>query len=1037
MKYHIKRFIILITIWACCMNSYAYDFEVDGLYYKKLSTSEVEVIGNNKDKYVGEIIIPEKVSYSEVEYIVSSIGNMAFYNCSELSGAISIPNTVKSIGSSAFYNCSGLTGELVIPSSVSTIGNSAFSGCSGLTGPLNIPSSVVSIGDWAFYNCSGLTGSLSIPQNVKTIGEYAFCQCSGFTRELSLPDGITEIGTSTFSGCSGLTGTLVIPNSVTCIGESAFRGCSGFYGKLNLPSSVTSIGNSAFISCSGITQVLIPNTTTSIGNWAFAFCKAINEVISEIDSPFDISGLVFYAISSNAILLVPKGTKGSYESFDGWIKNFKNIIEADTEISLSITANGYGTAYFGTTTIKNQTKSFSMGYGTSATISFIPDNGYKIGSVKLNNKDITSEVVDYTYTIKEIEDNVSIVVSFESISGTLYSLSINANGNGYAKYNGDITRQDANSYIVKAGSSPYISFVPDEGYRTAKILENNVDVTSKVLYNSYTVSNITKNTLISVWFEEKPVTTYSLSLKAIGNGSVTYDNMSLSNQSQTFTVNEGAYASLVFSPENGYRVKSVLVDNKDVTSEVKNNLYTISNITKNTTVEVEFEAIPIPTYTITVTAAGNGSATVGDATIKNKTQQFTLNEGTNVIVIFTPENGNSIKSVKVNDVDITASVTGNRHVIEGLTANTTIEVTFVEDVNALTVDGINYSVISQSEKTIKLMGGNIGQVLTVLATVTQNEATWKVADIDKEALKSNAELAAIIWEPEVAFTATVSNSNLLLYVKADQYAPASIKNVIVNGVASDIILDDAANGNDFYCPQTFTAQKISYSHHYGMETGIGTSKGWETIALPFDVQTITHHTKGNIVPFANWKEEDSTKPFWLYELTGSGFVEATNIKAYTPYVISMPNNPKYDDQWQLNGVVTFSANSVTIEKTEDLKTASFQDRTFVPNFANKAANGGFYALNVVNDYSSNNSGMVEGSRFVLNMRQIHPFEAYMTTTSNSSRAIGIFDDMTTAIHEIETKMEAKQNAVFDLQGRRMNDLKKGVYIKNGKKYIKK
>ena len=370
-----------------------------------------------------------------------------------------------------------------------------------------------------------------------------------------------------------------------------------------------------------------------------------------------------------------------------------------------------------------------------------------------------------------------------------------------------------------------------------------------------------------------------------------------------------------------------------------------------------------------------------------------------------------------------------------MSANTTVSVTFVEDVNALTVNGVNYTVVSQANKTVKVTGGDYGQVLTVPATVTSNGTTWTITGIDDNALKDNKEMAAVVWNPTAAFTATVSNPNLLLYVKSSQYAPSAIKNVVVNGTASSITLVDATSGNSFYCPQRFTAQKISYTHNYNMMTGIGESKGWETIALPFDVRTISHSAKGNIIPFANWNHQSSAKPFWLYELAGTGFVEASEIKAYTPYIISMPNNPKYDNPWLLKGSVTFESTSITVEVTEDLKTATYGDRTFVPNFSDKAANEGLYALNVINDYATNNSGMTEGSKFVLNMRQIHPFEAYMTTMSNASQMFGIFEDMTTSIRTVDNEEWTISNDVYDLQGRKVTGTKKGVYIKNGKKLI--
>ena len=116
----------------------------------------------------------------------------------------------------------------------------------------------------------------------------------------------------------------------------------------------------------------------------------------------------------------------------------------------------------------------------------------------------------------------------------------------------------------------------------------------------------------------------------------------------------------------------------------------------------------------------------------------------------------------------------------------------------------------------------------------------------------------------------------MLYVKDTPYAPATIQNVVVNGIASRIVLTDASTGNNFYCPQAFSAMQISYTHNYQMQTGIDEVKGWETIALPFNVQAVSHAAKGAIKPFASWKNGDSEKPFWLYELTGSGFRPGIN-----------------------------------------------------------------------------------------------------------------------------------------------------------------
>ena len=705
-----------------------------------------------------------------------------------------------------------------------------------------------------------------------------------------------------------------------------------------------------------------------------------------------------------------------------------------TTYSLSIKATGNGTATYDGTSVRGKTSSFTVTKGTSATIAFAPDNGYRIKSVKVNNTDATTKVTNNTYTISNISSDTSVEVVFEA--NPTYTLAITSTGNGSASYNGTTIRGKTSSFTVYEGTSATVSFTPDSGHRIASVKENSKDVTANVTNNRYTINSITANTKLEVTFEEIPPTTYSLSITATGNGSVTYNNVTLINKTQTFTVNEGEYATISISPESGYRIKSVMLNSTDVTANVKDNQYTTSKITSNTTMKVTFEAIPITTYTLTIKATGNGSASYDGTSVREKTSTFTVNEGTSISIAFSPDNGNSISSVKVDGNDVTSEVSGNRYVIENIASNKSVEVIFIEDVNALTVEGVNFKVTSQSDKTIIVVGGDFGQVLTVPAEVTQNGTTWEVTGIDNDALKNHIELAAIIWNPEVAFTATVNNPNLLLYVKAEEYNLSGIKNVIVNGTASNITLVDDASGNSFYCPQAFTAQKISYTHTYSMTTGVGETKGWETITLPFDVQTVKHISKGTIVPFAKWKQGDIEKPFWLYELTGDGFKPAESINAYTPYIISMPNNPQYDTQWLLNGEVTFTSNSVTIGETKDVKTASYMDRIFTPCFTDKAGNEGLYALNALNDYSRSNGGSPEGSRFILNLRNIHPFEAYMTTVSGARFAIDIFEDMTTTIETIESIPSKSGKTIYDLQGRKINTpSKKGVYIINGKKQI--
>ena len=92
--------------------------------------------------------------------------------------------SVTSIGDVAFYNCSGLT-SITIPDCVTSIGSSAFSGCSGLTS-IVIPDSVISIGDDAFYGVNigytinyVLNGGTNVSANPQTVDIYDFIGSDG------------------------------------------------------------------------------------------------------------------------------------------------------------------------------------------------------------------------------------------------------------------------------------------------------------------------------------------------------------------------------------------------------------------------------------------------------------------------------------------------------------------------------------------------------------------------------------------------------------------------------------------------------------------------------------------------------------------------------------------------------------------------------------------------------------------------------------------------------------------------------------------
>ena len=262
------------------------------------------------------------ISSLVIEGNVTSIGDFAFYHCSDISGTLTIPNSVTSIGEHAFTLCSGFTGNLIIPNSVTSIGENAFVSCSGFNGNLTISNSLTLIKENVFAYCSGFTGNLTIPNSVTSIGESAFALCSGFTG-LTIGNSVTSIEFDAFALCSGFTGDLTIPNSVTTIAMQAFRNCSGFTG-LTIGNSVATIGDGAFYLCTGFTGILtIPNSVTSIGEYVFDYCSGLTDIVVRWTTPLYVVN-TFYGV--NATLHVPIGTKALYEVAQVW-KDFDPIVE--------------------------------------------------------------------------------------------------------------------------------------------------------------------------------------------------------------------------------------------------------------------------------------------------------------------------------------------------------------------------------------------------------------------------------------------------------------------------------------------------------------------------------------------------------------------------------------------------------------------------------------------------------------------------------------------------------------------------------------
>ena len=227
----------------------------------------------------------------------------------------------------------------------------------------------------------------------------------------------------------------------------------------------------------------------------------------------------------------------------------------------------------------------------------------------------------------------------------------------------------------------------------------------------------------------------------------------------------------------------------------------------------------------------------------------------------------------------------------------------------------------------------------------------------------------------------------------------------------NLVLDD---DKDFVAYEPFAAKAASYNRT--MKEGTT----WATLCLPFEVSLENQ----NFRAFKLLSADDVTETVELEEIE-------TNIAAGTPVIIKMK-----DGATKLN----FTEADKTIAK--DVQTAETADANYKLQ--------GIYPKKEFSKDTDNNCYIVKGDKLMNPAKLLgtstksvgsKPFRAYMADNSSApaagARMFSIsVGGSTTAIEQLETTADSKAE-YYDLQGRRLQNLQKGVNIvKRGGKTMK-
>ena len=228
----------------------------------------------------------------------------------------------------------------------------------------------------------------------------------------------------------------------------------------------------------------------------------------------------------------------------------------------------------------------------------------------------------------------------------------------------------------------------------------------------------------------------------------------------------------------------------------------------------------------------------------------------------------------------------------------------------------------------------------------------------------------------------------------------------------NLVLDD---NKDFVAYEPFAAKASSYSRK--MKEGTT----WATLCLPFEVSLDGQ----NFRAFKLLSADDVTETVELEEIE-------TNIAAGTPVIIKMKD-----------GATELKFTEADKEIAKDVQTAETADANYKLQ--------GIYTQKEFSKDTDNNCYIVKGDKLMNPAKLLgetktesvgsKPFRAYMVDNSSApaagARMFSIsVGGSTTAIEQLETTADSKAE-YYDLQGRRLQNLQKGVNIvKRGGKTMK-
>lgn len=200
-----------------------------------------------------------------------------------------------------------------------------------------------------------------------------------------------------------------------------------------------------------------------------------------------------------------------------------------------------------------------------------PEKGWQIEGVTANGSPLTETNGSYTYTVK---GDCTIAVTFQKLTYTVT-----------AKVSGTGGKVSVSPEKVEHGGSVTVTVTPEEGYTVDSVQTADGTLLTPNADGTYTLDNVTEDQTITVTFQKQ---TYTVTVTAGTGGTASVSSKE---------VGHGDSVTVTIAPNDNYEIKSVQDNGTDVTGQVKNNTYTLANVTADHDIAVTFQKLT--SYTVT------------------------------------------------------------------------------------------------------------------------------------------------------------------------------------------------------------------------------------------------------------------------------------------------------------------------------------------------------------------------------------------------------------------------------------------------------